>query len=112
MYDRHAAVIDTDGSVLSPRASSVSPTIPSEYAYSGRYACAAERHLDDAVCLQRDGRLPNADYHFGFAVERVLKSLLLRRHCGDHVAPVTSIGSTVSYSTSKHSNARLRNSFR
>ncbi|WP_157856137.1 hypothetical protein [Actinacidiphila yeochonensis] len=42
------------------------------------YAHAAERHYRDAVYLHGDGRLPNADYHFGFAVECALKSLLLR----------------------------------
>jgi hypothetical protein len=42
------------------------------------YASAAERHLCDAEYLHDDGRLPNADYHFGFAVECALKSLLLR----------------------------------
>ncbi|MBF6412011.1 hypothetical protein [Nocardia cyriacigeorgica] len=42
------------------------------------YAHAAERHHRDAVYLQDGGRLPNADYHFGFAVECALKSLLLR----------------------------------
>ncbi|WP_156371376.1 hypothetical protein [Nocardia arizonensis] len=42
------------------------------------YACAAERHHRDAVYLHDSGRLPNADYHFGFAVECALKSLLLR----------------------------------
>jgi len=42
------------------------------------YARAAERHHRDAIYLQDDGRLPNADYHFGFAVECALKSLLLR----------------------------------
>ncbi|WP_249416684.1 hypothetical protein [Streptomyces sp. TS71-3] len=42
------------------------------------YAHAAVRHYKDAVYLQDGGRLPNADYHFGFAVECALKSLLLR----------------------------------
>ncbi|MEF9885525.1 hypothetical protein [Streptomyces sp. P9-A4] len=42
------------------------------------YACAALRHYDDAVYLLDDGRMPNADYHFGFTVECALKSLLLR----------------------------------
>jgi hypothetical protein len=42
------------------------------------YAHAAERHYKDAVYLQDGGRLPNADYHLGFAVECALKSLLLR----------------------------------
>lgn len=42
------------------------------------YAHAAARHYRDAVYLQEGGRLPNADYHFGFAVECALKSLLLR----------------------------------
>ncbi|WP_260476014.1 hypothetical protein [Streptomyces sp. WAC 06783] len=42
------------------------------------YACAALRHHDDAVLLLEAGRLPNADYHFGFAVECALKCLLLK----------------------------------
>lgn len=42
------------------------------------YALAARRHHDDAVYLHDDGRLPNADHHYGFAVECALKSLLLR----------------------------------
>ena len=42
------------------------------------YARAAERHFLDGVFLHDNGRLPNADYHFGFAVECALKSLLLR----------------------------------
>ncbi|MEU4599901.1 hypothetical protein [Nocardia sp. NPDC023988] len=39
---------------------------------------AAERHHDDAVHLQDSARLPNADHHYGFAVECALKSLMLR----------------------------------
>ncbi|WP_228022915.1 hypothetical protein [Streptomyces acidicola] len=42
------------------------------------YGHAAKRHYGDAIYLQDGGRLPNADYHFGFAVECALKSLLLR----------------------------------
>ncbi|WP_129842170.1 hypothetical protein [Streptomyces sp. RFCAC02] len=42
------------------------------------YARAALRHHSDAVYLHDDGRLPNADHHFGFAVECALKSLMLR----------------------------------
>ncbi|MEU5253014.1 hypothetical protein [Streptomyces longwoodensis] len=42
------------------------------------YAHAALRHFKDAVFLLDNARLPNADYHFGFAVECALKSLLLR----------------------------------
>jgi hypothetical protein len=42
------------------------------------YASAGRRHHEDAVYLHDDGRLPNADYHYGFAVECALKSLLLR----------------------------------
>ncbi|SFI12233.1 hypothetical protein SAMN05216275_101245 [Streptosporangium canum] len=42
------------------------------------YAQAARRHYDDAVYLHNDGRLPNADHHYGFSVECALKSLLLR----------------------------------
>lgn len=42
------------------------------------YAHAAFRHFKDAVFLHDEARLPNADHHFGFAVECALKSLLLR----------------------------------
>ncbi len=42
------------------------------------FATAARRHHDDAVYLHDGGRLPNADHHFGFAVECALKSMLLR----------------------------------
>ncbi|MEU0240987.1 hypothetical protein ABZ234_25195 [Nocardiopsis sp. NPDC006198] len=41
------------------------------------FAAAARRHHDDAELLRTHGRLPNADYHYGFVVECVLKSLLL-----------------------------------
>ncbi|MCZ2526995.1 hypothetical protein [Streptomyces sp. HB2AG] len=34
--------------------------------------------MNDAEYLHTGGRIPNADYHFGFAVECALKSLLLR----------------------------------
>ncbi|MFJ6213098.1 hypothetical protein ACIQGZ_07165 [Streptomyces sp. NPDC092296] len=49
-----------------------------ETAMQEHYACAARRHYDDAVYLLADSRVPNADYHLGFTVECVLKSLLLR----------------------------------
>ncbi|MER5736569.1 hypothetical protein ABT117_12960 [Streptomyces sp. NPDC002262] len=42
------------------------------------FAHAALRHYEDAVLLHDGVRLPNADHHFGFAVECALKSLLLR----------------------------------
>lgn len=42
------------------------------------YACAALRHHNDAVYLYDGSRFPNADHHFGFAVECALKSLMLR----------------------------------
>ncbi|MGW2594430.1 hypothetical protein ACWCXC_29770 [Streptomyces sp. NPDC001515] len=42
------------------------------------FARAATRHHDDAVYLHDGGRLPNADHHFGFAVECALKSVILR----------------------------------
>lgn len=42
------------------------------------YAHAAGRHYEDAVFLHDGSRLPNADHHFGFAVECALKSILLR----------------------------------
>lgn len=50
----------------------------SETSYEDHYASAAERHYRDADFLHTDGRLPSADYHFGFAVECALKSLMLR----------------------------------
>ncbi|WP_307851987.1 hypothetical protein [Streptomyces sp. b94] len=42
------------------------------------FAHAALRHYKDAVFLMDGARLPNADHHFGVAVECALKSLLLR----------------------------------
>ncbi|MDG9685966.1 hypothetical protein QC334_25085 [Streptomyces sp. DH18] len=39
---------------------------------------AAERHYLDAVLLHGEGRLANADHHFGYATECALKSLLMR----------------------------------
>lgn len=42
------------------------------------YACAGERHYEDASFLHGDGRLPNADHLFGLAVECLMKALLLR----------------------------------
>ncbi|MGW2848083.1 hypothetical protein [Streptomyces sp. NPDC001274] len=42
------------------------------------FAHAARRHHDDAIYLHDDNRLPNADHHFGFAVECALKSVILR----------------------------------
>lgn len=42
------------------------------------YAHAAVRHYYDAVYLHDSNRLPNADHHFGFAVECALKSMVLR----------------------------------
>ncbi|WP_093840837.1 MULTISPECIES: hypothetical protein [Streptomyces] len=50
------------------------PTTSAEH----HFAHAAERHYWDAVLLHDNGRLCNADHHFGFAVECALKSLLLR----------------------------------
>ncbi|KAF4405358.1 MULTISPECIES: hypothetical protein [Streptomyces] len=50
----------------------------SDLPHEHHYACAAERHFTDADFLREDGRLPSADYHFGFAVECALKSLMLR----------------------------------
>jgi hypothetical protein len=49
-----------------------------EVAAKDHLARAGQRHFNDATYLQADGRLPNADYHYGFAVECALKSLLLR----------------------------------
>lgn len=48
--------------------------VPAEH----HFAHAALRHYKDAVLLHDAARLPNADHHFGFAVECALKSLLLR----------------------------------
>ncbi|MEE4585255.1 MULTISPECIES: hypothetical protein [Streptomyces] len=42
------------------------------------YACAGERHYEDAAYLHGDGRLLNADHLFGLAVECLMKGLLLR----------------------------------
>lgn len=42
------------------------------------YACAGERHYEDASYLHGDGRLLNADHLFGLAVECLMKALLLR----------------------------------
>lgn len=42
------------------------------------YACAGERHFEDASYLHSDGRLLNADHLFGLAVECLMKGLLLR----------------------------------
>ncbi|MEV4936770.1 hypothetical protein [Streptomyces zaomyceticus] len=50
----------------------------SDMDHAEQYASAAERHYFDGDFLHGDGRLPNADYHFGFAVECALKSLMLR----------------------------------
>jgi hypothetical protein len=50
------------------------------------YASAAQRHFKDGAFLHDDGRLPNADHHYGFAAECALKSLLLR------LAPEVSMG--------------------
>ncbi|WP_150235302.1 hypothetical protein [Streptomyces filamentosus] len=50
----------------------------SQTSVEDHYASAAIRHHDDAVYLHDDGRLPNADHHFGFAVECALKSMILR----------------------------------
>ncbi|MFI6297694.1 hypothetical protein ACIBEJ_39300 [Nonomuraea sp. NPDC050790] len=58
------------------------PTPPEEH-----FAQAALRHYDDAVYLHDDGRLPNADHHYGFSVECALKSLLLR-HLNATMAPL------------------------
>ncbi|MFD3721538.1 hypothetical protein [Streptomyces sp. NPDC058674] len=44
------------------------------------YASAALRHHDDAVYLHEDGRLPNADHHYGFVAECAVKSLLIRNN--------------------------------
>lgn len=46
--------------------------------HAQEFAGAARRHFDDAELLRSNSRLPNADYHYGFAVECALKSLLLR----------------------------------
>jgi hypothetical protein len=41
------------------------------------FDAAAGRHLDDAVLLDRQGRLPNADHLAGFAVECAPKEMLI-----------------------------------
>ncbi|WP_444961611.1 hypothetical protein [Nocardiopsis sp. M1B1] len=46
--------------------------------HAQEFAGAARRHFDDAELLRANSRWPNADYHYGFAVECALKSLLLR----------------------------------
>ncbi|GAA4205738.1 hypothetical protein GCM10022252_66760 [Streptosporangium oxazolinicum] len=48
------------------------------FSHEQHYARAARRHYEDATYLHDDARLPNADHHYGFAVECALKSLLLR----------------------------------
>ncbi|MFI5650524.1 hypothetical protein ACIA71_04850 [Streptomyces anulatus] len=50
----------------------------SDISVEDHYAAAAERHFHDGDFLHGHDRLPNADYHFGFAVECALKSMLLR----------------------------------
>jgi hypothetical protein len=50
----------------------------SQISHEDHFDRASRRHHADAIYLQDDGRLPNADYHYGFAVECALKSLLLR----------------------------------
>ncbi|MFF4506654.1 hypothetical protein [Streptomyces sp. NPDC001401] len=42
------------------------------------YACAGERHFEDADYLHGAGRLLNADHLFGLAVECLMKGLLLQ----------------------------------
>ncbi|WP_369212588.1 hypothetical protein [Streptomyces flavofungini] len=47
------------------------------------YACAGERHYEDASYLHGDGRVLNADHLFGLAVECLMKALL-KRFAGQH----------------------------
>ncbi|MCP9944735.1 hypothetical protein LUX12_08005 [Streptomyces somaliensis] len=56
------------------------------------YACAGERHYDDASCLHGDGRLLNADHLFGLAVECLMKGLLLRFGAASGVSMVNKRG--------------------
>ncbi|MFF0307123.1 hypothetical protein ACFYSC_06830 [Streptosporangium sp. NPDC004379] len=51
--------------------------MPSTSPQNQDFTGAARRHYADAVYLHDDGRLPNADHHYGFAVECALKSVLL-----------------------------------
>ncbi|WP_111556912.1 hypothetical protein [Kitasatospora sp. SolWspMP-SS2h] len=63
------------------------PTQPSQPVQDEtQYAKAAKRHYDDAIHLHSIKRLANADYHFGFAVECALKSLLMR-YAGASLSP-------------------------
>lgn len=50
------------------------------------YACAGDRHYQDAFYLHRDGRQLNADHLFGLAVECLMKALLLRFAGSDGVS--------------------------
>ncbi|MFB6816385.1 hypothetical protein ACFCV8_17785 [Streptomyces sp. NPDC056347] len=50
------------------------------------YACAGDRHYEDASFLHGDGRLLNADHLFGLAVECLMKALLLRFGGSDGVS--------------------------
>ena len=42
------------------------------------FASAALRHWNDALLLESDNRVGNADHHFGFAAECALKSVLAK----------------------------------
>lgn len=55
------------------------------------YACAGERHYEDASYLHGDGRLLNADHLFGLAVECLMKALL-KRFAGPHGVSMRSRG--------------------
>ncbi|GAA2347281.1 hypothetical protein GCM10010246_37420 [Streptomyces cuspidosporus] len=59
------------------------------------YACAGERHYEDAAYLHGDGRLLNADHLFGLAVECLMKALL-KRFAGAHGVSMRNSGGSES----------------
>ncbi|WP_146607808.1 hypothetical protein [Spongiactinospora gelatinilytica] len=69
------------------------------------FAQAAHRHYEDAVYLHDDGRLPNADHHYGFSVECALKSLLLR-HLNATTAPYKPGGMPVPWPWTRDSSGK------
>lgn len=52
--------------------------MPDQTLTEDHFRDAGLRHVDDAQMLRRGHRLPNADHLAGFAVECLLKSLLIR----------------------------------
>lgn len=59
------------------------------------YACAGERHYEDASYLHGDGRLLNSDHLFGLAVECLMKALL-KRFAGPHGVSMRNSGGSES----------------